>query len=79
MTTISIIDIQQDFAGYLNRVQAGEVLVITDKGQPVAEIKPVAAAPLGQRPFGLAAGEFCVPDDFSDPLPSDLLQDFEGP
>jgi len=78
MTTVSITDIQHDFAGYLNRVQAGEVLVITDNGQPVAEIKPVAPAPTGQRPFGLAADEFRVPDGFDDPLPSDILQDFEG-
>jgi len=42
MTTISISEIQQDFAGYLSRVQAGEVLVITSDGQPVAEIKPAS-------------------------------------
>ncbi len=79
MTTISITDIQQDFPGYLLRVQSGEVLVITDQGQPIAEIKPVATAPAGQRPFGLAAGDFCVPDDFNAPLPNDVLKDFEGP
>ena len=32
----------------------------------------------GQRPFGLAKGEFVVPDDFDDPLPDDLLDAFEG-
>ena len=30
------------------------------------------------RPFGLAAGEFTVPPDFNDPLPEEILQDFEG-
>lgn len=29
------------------------------------------------RPFGLAAGTFVVPDDFDDPLPEDVLRDFE--
>lgn len=29
-------------------------------------------------PFGLAAGEFTVPPDFNDPLPEEILQDFEG-
>jgi len=77
MTTISISEIQQDFAGYLSRVQAGEVLVITSDGQPVAEIKPLEKPSGGLRPFGLAAGEFRVPDDFNDPLPADVLQDFE--
>lgn len=30
------------------------------------------------RPFGLAKGEFVVPDDFDDPLPEEVLRDFEG-
>ncbi len=30
------------------------------------------------RPFGLCAGEFTVPPDFNDPLPEDILCDFEG-
>ena len=30
------------------------------------------------RPFGLCAGEFIVPDDFDDPLPEDIIKEFEG-
>ena len=30
------------------------------------------------RPFGLCAGEFTVPDDFDDPLPEHLIEEFEG-
>jgi hypothetical protein len=30
------------------------------------------------RPFGLAKGEFSVPDDFNAPLPEDVLKTFEG-
>ena len=30
------------------------------------------------RPFGLAAGEFTVPNDFDAPLPEDVLKSFEG-
>ncbi len=30
------------------------------------------------RPFGLAEGEFTVPDDFDAPLPEDILLLFEG-
>jgi len=32
----------------------------------------------GRRPFGLAAGEFVAPDDFDDPLPEEIIKDFEG-
>jgi len=78
MVVISISEIQQDFAGYLSRVQAGEMFLIIDNGTPVAEFKPVPKTSMAQRPFGLAAGEFRVPDDFDAPLPDDILQEFGG-
>jgi hypothetical protein len=31
-----------------------------------------------RRPFGLAKGDFVVPDDFDDPLPEEVLREFEG-
>ena len=31
-----------------------------------------------QRPFGLCAGEFVVPEDFDAPLPEEILNAFEG-
>ena len=34
------------------------------------------SAPAHRRPFGLAAGEFIVPDDFDSPLPEEILRDF---
>jgi prevent-host-death family protein len=76
MTTITISDIQRDFPGYLDRVQAGEILIITDHDQPIAEMKPIAPVPNGERPFGLCAGEFQVPHDFDEPLPDDILREF---
>lgn len=30
------------------------------------------------RPSGLCEGEFVVPDNFDDPLPEEILQEFEG-
>ena len=82
MTTISIDDIQQDLAGYFERVQAGETLLVTKSGQPFAEIVPVASVaggvPLKRRPSGLAEGQFVVPDDFDDPLPDEIQRLFEG-
>jgi hypothetical protein len=38
----------------------------------------VCQAHAPKRPFGLCAGEFTVPADFDDPLPEDILRDFEG-
>jgi antitoxin (DNA-binding transcriptional repressor) of toxin-antitoxin stability system len=79
MTIISIDDIQSDLLAYLEQVeQAGETLLITRSGKPVAEIRPVAAGARSPRPFGLCAGQFAVPDDFDDPLPEEVLREFEG-
>lgn len=78
MMTITIDEIQRDLLGYLHRVEAGETLIILDDNRPVAEIKPVAPAEAGLRPFALCAGEFRVPDDFDAPLPEEVLSLFEG-
>lgn len=79
MTTITIDEIQRDFLGYLRRVQAGETLVIVQVDKPIAEIKPLPTSHTQQlRPFGLCAGEFRVPDDFDDPLPEEIIKQFEG-
>lgn len=82
MTTISIDEIQNDVGRYFDRVQAGETLLVTRLGQPVAEIKPIMpaeeSAAKSLRPIGLAEGEFVVPDDFDAPLPEEILREFEG-
>ena len=47
--------------------------------KPVATIKPIEKnRPQALRPFGLCAGEFRVPDDFDDPLPEEIIKQFEG-
>jgi antitoxin (DNA-binding transcriptional repressor) of toxin-antitoxin stability system len=78
MTRISVEEIQQDVLAFLQRVEAGEALIIVRTGTPIAEIKPVVAPTETLRPFGLCAGEFTVPEDFDAPLPEDILNAFEG-
>ena len=78
MSTISLQDLRRDPAGLLDRVEAGERLVVSREGRPVAELRPLSPAASGPRPFGLAAGAFTVPADFDAPLPDDLLRSFEG-
>jgi antitoxin (DNA-binding transcriptional repressor) of toxin-antitoxin stability system len=53
-------------------------LVIVKAGKPVAEVKPIVSTPKKPRPFGLAAGEFIVPEDFDAPLPQHIIESFEG-
>jgi antitoxin (DNA-binding transcriptional repressor) of toxin-antitoxin stability system len=75
MVQVSVEEIERDLATYLQKVEAGETVVIVRAGHPVAEVKPVFQAG-ALRPFGLCAGEFTVPDDFDAPLPEDLLKTF---
>jgi len=78
MTCISVEEIQQNFTAFLQRVEAGETMIIMRTGKPIAELKPVTALAEALRPFGLCAGEFRVPEDFDAPLPEDILNAFEG-
>lgn len=59
----------------LDRVTAGEQVVITRRGTPVACL----VRPPGQheRQFGVDRGRFTVPDAFDEPLPDDVLAEFE--
>jgi prevent-host-death family protein len=75
---VSIDEIRQDLSAYLLRVEAGETLVIVKAGKPMAELKPITSTPEPVRPFGLCTGEFIVPDGFDDPLPENIVQEFEG-
>ena len=76
-TRVSLDEVKQDLPNYLQRAQAGEIFVVTKAGKPMAEIRPVAAANQYVRPFGLAAGQFTVPDDFDAPLPEQIIREFE--
>ena len=74
---VSIDEMKQHLPIYLQRVEAGETLVIVRAGRPIAEIKPVVSPSKRLRPFGLCARKFTVPDDFDEPLPENIIQGFE--
>jgi prevent-host-death family protein len=76
MATVNVHDAKTHLSSLLQRVEAGEEIVIARAGAPVAKLVPIPR----QKPRvpGLAKGEFVVPDSFFDPLPEDLLRAFEG-
>ena len=78
MRALTVDEIQRDFLGCLRRASADETLLVVAADHPVAEVRPVPQPQGDHRPFGLCAGEFTVPDDFDDPLPEEILRDFEG-
>ncbi|MCP9469917.1 MAG: type II toxin-antitoxin system Phd/YefM family antitoxin [Nitrospira sp.] len=62
----------------LDRVEAGETVVICRRNTPVAELKPFSAPRTHPRPIGLAKGTLSILPSFFEPLPEDILASFEG-
>ena len=76
MKTINIHEAKTHLSRLLKRVAAGEDVVISKAGRPIARLVPVA--PLaGERVLGSEKGKFVVPSDFTDPLPEEILAEFE--
>jgi antitoxin (DNA-binding transcriptional repressor) of toxin-antitoxin stability system len=78
MSTISVQDIRRDPLGFLHRIEAGETLLVVKDEHPIAEVRPVPPPSDQPRPYGLCAGSISLPKDFNDPLPEEILKEFEG-
>lgn len=75
MAEVNVHEAKTQLSKLLRRVSAGEEIIIARSGRPVAKLIPVESEP--KRVFGLDKGLFEVPEDFNDPLPDDLLAEFE--
>lgn len=65
MTTVNVHEAKTHLSRLLERVEAGEEVVIARAGTPVARLTSIA--PPTPRPrIGFMAGAFTVPDDFDD-------------
>jgi len=78
MIQVNIHQAKTHLSRYLERVVAGETVVLCRRNQPVAEIRPLRQPTAEPRPFGLAKGTFSVPPSFFEPLPDDEIAAFEG-
>jgi antitoxin (DNA-binding transcriptional repressor) of toxin-antitoxin stability system len=78
MIEINIHEAKAHLSRYLERVEAGETVVICRRNVPVAEMRPLPAKPQTPRPIGLDRGQFSVGPEFFEPLPDELLDLFEG-
>jgi prevent-host-death family protein len=76
MKTINIHEAKTHLSRLLKRVAAGEDVVISKAGRPIARLVPVAP-PAAERVLGSEKGKFVVPSDFTDPLPEEILAEFE--
>ncbi len=76
-TTVSVHEAKTHLCRLLNRVAAGEEIVIAKGGKPVAALVPLRPAATTRRP-GSCKGRIVVGEDFDAPLPDELLRGFSG-
>ncbi len=77
METINVHAAKTHLSRLLDKVEAGEEVIIAKAGKPVAKLGPLTAAGKKRR-LGVLAGRATVPDDFDAPLPPEVLDSFEG-
>ena len=73
--SVNVYQAKTHLSQLLTRVQAGEEIIISRSGKPIAKLCGVGPDP-GPRTFFQDEGLFEVPEDFDD-LPEDLLREFE--
>ena len=78
MIRLNMREAKTHLSRYLAQLQEGESILLCRRNEPVAEIRALPRARTKPRPFGLAHGQFTVPDSFFEPLPDDIVESFEG-
>jgi len=81
MATISVLDAKERLAELVQEVEAGETIVLTRDGEPVAEIKAHGgriarwrgAIADFKKKHGVETIFPEIPENFDDPLPEDIL------
>ena len=74
--TVSIQEAKARLAELLERVKAGEEIVITRAGKPVARLTRYGSKPKQPR-LGAARGKLWISPNFDAPLPKAVLDEFE--
>lgn len=77
MTEINVHEAKTNFSKLLNRVLAGEEIIIAKAGIPVARLVPINNRTDDRKP-GSAKGKIEVRNGFYEPLPEEFLGAFEG-
>jgi prevent-host-death family protein len=67
MAEVGVHEAKTHFSELLRRVAAGEEIVVTRSGKPVARLVP--ARPKGKRVLGRDAGQIWMAPNFDDPIP----------
>jgi prevent-host-death family protein len=77
METVNIYEAKTRLSQLVDKAAAGEDVVVSRNGKPLARITRLDA-PKRRVRFGLLKGKLTIPEDFDAPLPADVLAGFEG-
>ena len=77
METVNIHEAKTQLSRLIERVRAGEEVVIAKAGKPVARLVPVVPAGFVRKP-GSLKGRIRIDGDFNAPLPEEVIAVFEG-
>ena len=75
MDVVNIHHAKTQLSRLLERVEAGEEIVIARNGTPVAKLVPMASPP---RQPGRLKGKMKIKPQFDDPLPANIAAAFRG-
>lgn len=79
MLRLNIHEAKTHLSRYLPALEQGETIVLCKRNVPIAEIRPLSKPRTQPRPIGLAADRgVALPQEFFEPLPTDLLAGFSG-
>lgn len=79
MIKLNVHEAKTHLSRYLNRLAKGETILLCRRNVPIAEIHPLPALKKAKRrPIGLAKGDFEIPKEFFEPLPTKVLRLFSG-
>lgn len=70
---VNVHDAKTHLSALLDRVLAGEEIIIAKAGTPVARLSPLAAPTSEARVPGSRRGRMTMAVDFDEPLPDDFL------
>ena len=77
MTTMfNIYDAKAHLSRLVERAAAGEEIIIAKAGRPRAKLVPLTPKAKQRKP-GSLKGRIFISDDFDDPLPDSVLDEFE--
>ena len=76
MNVINVHEAKTHLSRLLRRVAGGEEIIIARAGRPLARLVPFDEVPPRRTP-GTSSDRIVLHDEFDDPLPDEILEDFE--